>query len=197
MGVWSSVCEGTAKPLWESLPSNWSCYGQTPGQSLIALNSNYIIRGRLLKLSEKQCDRNGEVLIEALEQKNPEGSAILPGRVPRLGSKGLCGVQGHLAVTLPHWGVVGTPLLSSHTRTPGSPGPGTSQETCSHTQGREAACAARGRKSAWKYRGTLPTEGRLEIGCYNVFQASVVYLLCHQYWSWMSSSLISSSLTAS
>lgn len=78
-----AVCvKGQPNPCERTFPSNWSCYGQTPGQPLITLNSNYIIRDRLLKLSEKQCHRNGnfsKVLIEALEQKNPEGTAIPPG----------------------------------------------------------------------------------------------------------------------
>lgn len=92
MGVWNCVCEGQPN-LSERAFS--LCSGQTPGQPQITLNSNCMIRDRLLQQSEKQCHRNGDfqkVLVEALEQKNPDGTAIpqdIP--IPGLGSAGPCG----------------------------------------------------------------------------------------------------------
>lgn len=92
MGVWNCVCEGQPN-LSERAFS--LCSGQTPGQPQITLNSNCMVRDRLLQQSEKQCHRNGDfqkVLVEALEQKNPDGTAIpqdIP--IPALGSAGPCG----------------------------------------------------------------------------------------------------------
>lgn len=156
--------KGQSKPSEGALPSKWWCYGWTPGQPLITLNSDYIIRDRLLKLSEKQCERNTKfykVLIEALEQKNPDGTAIPPGHPhPWAGfSRSLWDAGAPASGSDPQWGGVGTPLLSRRIRTPGSPVPGTKQGTCSHTEEREVACAARECKGAWKYRGHYLQKG--------------------------------------
>lgn len=187
--VWEcgAMCvEGEPNPSERALPSNWSCCGQTPGQPLTTLNSNYIIRDRLLKLSEKKCDRNGnfsELLIDALEQKNkslePDVTAIFPGHPhPGLGSAGPCGVQERLHLAATH---------SEGESLRGRPCSAGTQGHLGHLSlaphGGPAATQRGGRlpllpESAWKFRGALPTAGSVEMGGFNVFQASETLIIC-------------------